>query len=256
MDPALSSSRPPPQRLIAIRMTSAPAGAVEQALATNLPGWEVEYREGQPRVPCGPDEQCVVIADGSKDASVPGDLSKPLSLITVAPGDGPNVAVRSISVSRGHQSAGGVARVELAGSGLGAAAKSEVRVLDGVAVIGSATREWSGASDADDRRAVVANRHRRARAAHRRAAVRRRANRYRQSRRYRRRCRDDALDGAGVRRASVVGQHLCAAGDRGRSTVRGRLPCAAGAGPLRRHSEWTSRRRGARPGVDGRDRRC
>ena len=146
MDPAWSSSRPAPQRLVAIRMTSAPATAVEQALAANLPGWDLEPREGQPRVPCGPDEQCVVIADGSKDASVPGDLSKPLSLITVSPGNGPNVAVRSISVARGHQDAGGLARVELSGSGLGAAAKSEVRVLDGVAVIGSATGEWSGAS--------------------------------------------------------------------------------------------------------------
>ena len=87
-----------------------------------------------------------MIADGSKDTSVPGDLAKPLSLLTVSPGDGPNVAVRSISVSRGHQNAGGLARVELSGTGLGAAAISEVRVLDGLAVIGSATREWSGAS--------------------------------------------------------------------------------------------------------------
>jgi len=146
MDPALSSSRPPQQRLIAIRMTSAPTVTVERALTANLPGWVVEPREGQSRMPCGRDEQCVVIADGSIDASVPSDLSKPLSLFTVAPGDGSNVAVRSISVSRGHHSAGGVARIELSGTGVGAAMKSEVRVLDGGAVIGSATREWSGAS--------------------------------------------------------------------------------------------------------------
>ena len=99
MDPAMSASRSSPQRLIAIRMTSTPAMAVEQALAANLPGWDVEPREGQPRLPCGPDEQCVVIADGSKDTSVPGDLAKPLLLLAVPPRDGPNVAVRSISVS-------------------------------------------------------------------------------------------------------------------------------------------------------------
>ena len=117
MDPALSTSRPPPQRLIAIRMTSAPAVTVEQALTANLPGWIIEPRDGHSRVPCGPDEQCVVIADGSSDASIPGDLSRPLSLITVAADDGPNVAVRSVAVSPGHQSAGGVARIELSGTG-------------------------------------------------------------------------------------------------------------------------------------------
>ncbi len=39
-----------------------------------------------------------------------------------------------------------MARVELAGIGLDAAVKSEVRVLDGAAVIGTATRAWSGAA--------------------------------------------------------------------------------------------------------------
>ena len=146
IDPAFSTSRPPSERLIAIRMTSAPAVAVEQSLAANLPGWRVEPRAWQPRLPCGPDEQCVLIADGSRDADIPGDVSKPLSLITVARGDGPNVAVRSVSVSPGHQTAGGVAHVELSGNGLGAGQKSEVRFLDGGAVIGSATRAWSGAS--------------------------------------------------------------------------------------------------------------
>ena len=146
LDPVWSTSRPAPRRLIAIRMTSAPPVTVEQALSANLPGWVVEPRDGQSRLPCGADERCVVIADGSMDASVPGDLSRPLSLITVGPDDGPNVAVRSVTVSRAHQSAGGMARVELAATGLTAGAKSEVRVLDGQAVVGSATREWSGAS--------------------------------------------------------------------------------------------------------------
>ena len=68
MDPALSTSRPPPQRLIAIRMASSPTVSVEQALAANLPDWDVEAREWQPRLPCAADEQCVVIADGSNDA--------------------------------------------------------------------------------------------------------------------------------------------------------------------------------------------
>jgi hypothetical protein len=146
MDPALSTSRPRAQELVAIRTTSAPATTVEQALRANLPGWNVESREAQSRVPCGQDEQCVVIADGAIDATVPGDLSKPLSMITLAPGDGPNVAVRSVSMSGAHQSTGGLARVELSASGLGTATKSEVRVLDGTAVIGSATGEWSGAA--------------------------------------------------------------------------------------------------------------
>src|SRR5687768_3473291 len=107
VDPALSTSRPPSRKLVAIRMTAAPPVTVDRALTANLPGWVVEPREGQSRVPCGADEQCVLIADGSKDASVPDDLSRPLSLISVKRGDRPNVAVRSVTVSLGHHNAGG-----------------------------------------------------------------------------------------------------------------------------------------------------
>ena len=93
--------------------------------------------------------------------------------------------------------------------------------------------------DARGRRAVVANRYRRARVAYRSGAVRGRANPDRQLRRYRRRCWNDAIARAGVRRASVLGKHLCAAGDRRRSAIRGRLPHAPGAGAVRRYREWT-----------------
>lgn len=146
IDPAWTVSRQPLQQLVAIRMTSAPPTAVEQALTANLPGWDVGVREWQSRLPCGTGERCVVIADGSMDAIVPEDLSKPLSLVSVSGGDGPNVSVRSVVVSRAHQSAAGVARVELSSTVRDQGASTvSVRILDGGAVIGSATQQWSGA---------------------------------------------------------------------------------------------------------------
>ena len=145
IDPAGTVSRPPSQKLIAIRLTSAPAVEVERALRSNLAGWIVETREPESRLPCGTDEQCVVIADGSMDATVPDDLSKPVSLIVVSDDGGTNVSVRSVSVSRGHQNVAGVARVQLAATGI-EGRRSEIRVLDRDAVIGSVSHEWSNAA--------------------------------------------------------------------------------------------------------------
>jgi hypothetical protein len=147
VDPAWSVARPPSRKLVAIHMTAAPAVDVEQALRRELPGWEIESRDGQSHLPCGRDERCVVIADGSIDAAIQDDLAKPLALIAVTADDTPNVAVRSVSVSRAHQNAAGVARVELTGKGT-EGQKSEIRVFDGAAVIGSATHQWSSASPA------------------------------------------------------------------------------------------------------------
>lgn len=146
IDPAWTGSRPPAEKLVVIRAAEAPSADSEQALRAALVGWEIEPREAGSRLPCGPGERCVVIADGSHDVSVPDDLTQPISLVTVAADGASNVLLRSVSISRGHHGAAGVARVEL--SRTGPVAKSEVRILDGNSVIGSATHEWSGASSA------------------------------------------------------------------------------------------------------------
>lgn len=142
IDPAWSISRPVPQRLIAIRMTSSPSAAIEAALRDNLRGWDVVTREAAARVPCEREERCVVIADGSIDAAIPPDLVNPISLIKMTSTDGPNVSVRSVNVSRTHQAASGIARVELSGRGVDGK-RSEIRVIDGAAVVGSAMHTWT-----------------------------------------------------------------------------------------------------------------
>ena len=146
IDPAWSIPRPVAKRLIAIRMTASPVATVEQALRASVPGWDLEYRDAAARLPCGPAERCVMIADGSTDTAIPDDLTPPPSLITVNREAGPNVSVRSVSVSRGHHSAGGVARVELSANEPGAltagGASTTIRILDGGAVIGTATYQW------------------------------------------------------------------------------------------------------------------
>lgn len=146
LDPAWSVSRPAAQKLVVARALSTPGAEAEQSLRAALPGWEIESRDSGLRMPCSPDERCVVLADGSKDVSLPDDVTRPPSLVTVRRADGPNVTLQSVSVSRGHQSAAGVARVELAAAG--PPARSEIRVLDGAAVVGSVTHQWSASASA------------------------------------------------------------------------------------------------------------
>ena len=149
IDPAWSISRPVPLQLIAVRMTSAPVTAIENALRGQLPGWNVVGREATSRIPCAPDERCVVIADGAVDAAMPAGLATPLSLIKVMSAGDPNVAVRSVSVSRTHQSASGLARVEVSARGVDGK-QSEIRILDGAAVVGATMHKWSAPQETVD----------------------------------------------------------------------------------------------------------
>lgn len=146
VDPAWTVSRPPSQALVLIRASGIPNSEVEQALRAALPGWEIEPRALGSSLPCEADERCVVIADGTRDVGVPRDLVKPLSLVTDRAAGDPNVSVRSVSVSGGHQHAAGVARIELARTP--SVATSEIRIVDGTAVIGATTYQWAGESAA------------------------------------------------------------------------------------------------------------
>lgn len=95
------------------------------------------------RVPCGVDETCVVVADGSAEVRWPGDLVQPPLLVTASEPAPPNVAVRSVAMpSRQHVDSAGVAAVELGGTGM-AGRRSEVRLVDGEAVVGSAVHAWA-----------------------------------------------------------------------------------------------------------------
>ncbi|HEX8028000.1 MAG TPA: hypothetical protein VF491_06045, partial [Vicinamibacterales bacterium] len=77
IDPVWSTSRTAPRELIAVTMSATDASGTVSALATAASGWAVVTRDAiGGRIPCAPDERCVVIADGSRDADLPRDLSQ------------------------------------------------------------------------------------------------------------------------------------------------------------------------------------
>ncbi len=161
IDPVWTAAVPPSRELIAIDLTDDGRGAgrstsalratadksgpalvdrVVAGLQAAAPRWHVVPRRiAGTRVPCGPDERCVVIADGSLAATVPADAGA-LSLITVRRSGTPNVALRSAVVTAGHASAAGVARVEM--SRTGTVKTTAIRVHDGAAIVGSVVHSW------------------------------------------------------------------------------------------------------------------
>ena len=143
VDPVLSIERAPAIPLTLIKMTAADVAPLERELRRINPDADVQVREVvNHRLPCGPGERCVVIADGSVDAELPADLDQPLSLIRVGDPAGPNVRLRSVMFAVGqHASAAGVARVVLDGRGV-IGRRTEIRISDTAALVGSAWVEW------------------------------------------------------------------------------------------------------------------
>ena len=147
IDPVWTTSRPVPRELIAVRLASTDVGDAVRSLAGGLPGWKVVTREAVGgRIPCAPEEPCVVIADGSMDADLPRDLGQPLSLVALGAAAEPNVSLRSVLASTGHASTAGTARVEV--TRVGAVPRTTLEVRDGAALVGTATVEWESRSAA------------------------------------------------------------------------------------------------------------
>ena len=111
VDPVLSIERAPAVPLTLIKMTAADVSSIERELHRVNDATEVRTREAAThRLPCGPGDRCVVIADGSVDAEVPPDLNHPLSLVRISDSTGPNVRLRAVVLAAGqHASAAGVA---------------------------------------------------------------------------------------------------------------------------------------------------
>ena len=143
VDPALSIERATPAPLVLVKMTVEDVAPLERELRRMNPDADVQVREvvGH-RLPCRPGDRCVVIADGSVAAEMPDDLDRPLSLIRMSEPAGPNVRLRSVMLASGQQaSAAGAARVVLDGRGV-AGQRTEIRVADTAAIVGSAVVEW------------------------------------------------------------------------------------------------------------------
>jgi len=144
IDPVLTLSRPVSHRVVVARLTSSDVDAAANAARAALPGTEVSVRDvDHGRLPCAPGERCVMVADGSIAADMPDDVGGPVSLIRVAWPAGPNVAVHSVTAPATQSTAGaGILHVTLSGTGM-PGRRTELRVADGAATVGSAVHEWT-----------------------------------------------------------------------------------------------------------------
>jgi hypothetical protein len=141
IDPGWTAEQPAARKLVAIDLTSGASDAAVAALQNSAPGWEmVPRRSTGSRLPCGVHERCAIIADGSVDAEIPADLGTPVAIVAIRAGGSPNVALRSVSASSVNAAASGALRVEL--SRTGAVVSTDIRVLDGNAIVGSVTHTW------------------------------------------------------------------------------------------------------------------
>ena len=143
VDPVLSIERVPAIPLTLIKMTVSDVAPIEREVRRVNSGTEVHLREARHhRVPCGPGERCVVMADGSVDAELPPDLDQPLSLIRVGNSAGANVRLRSVVLASGqHASAASVARVTVDGRDV-IGRRTEIKISDNGALVGSGVVEW------------------------------------------------------------------------------------------------------------------
>lgn len=149
IDPVMTVTRPTPRPVVLVPLASAEVAAVESAVRSALPDADVTVRRAtNGRLPCVPGEPCVMVADGSVDVEMPGDLAGPVSLITMNAAAGPNVAVQSVIAPARHHAAGaGTARVVMTGTGM-QGRRTDVRITDGAATIGSASYEWKADGEA------------------------------------------------------------------------------------------------------------
>jgi len=149
VDPVMTVSTASPAVVVVARLASSDVTAIEAALRSALSNAVVMVRPASGgRLPCAPGERCVMVADGSVDVQIPDDLSGPVSLIQTAVATGPNVAVRSVAASMTQNAAGsGIVTVALTGVGM-QGRRTDIRVVDGAATVGSAVHEWKADGDA------------------------------------------------------------------------------------------------------------
>jgi hypothetical protein len=143
VDPVLSIERAPAIPLALVKMTISDLAPIEREVRRVNSGTTVHLREVvHHRVPCGPGERCVVIADGSVDADLPPDLNQPLSLIRITNSAGANVRLRSVVLATGqHASAASVARVTVDGRDV-IGRRTEIKISDSGALVGSGVVDW------------------------------------------------------------------------------------------------------------------
>jgi hypothetical protein len=146
IDPEFSSSTSQERPVVVINLTAHPSPAIDSALKGQLRGRNLTTRAPEGiRLPCSVDEDCVAIADGAIDSE--WDTARPISVVIRDVNAAPNVSVQAVVLSGGHRSAAGAARVVLSGRGV-EGKRTDVRISDGGAIVGSATHRWTAESTA------------------------------------------------------------------------------------------------------------
>ena len=143
IDPVWTLARPVPQPVVVAHLASSATSTIDAAIRAAVPDAKVDVRAASAgRLPCRPGERCLMVADGSIDVEIPGDVPGPVSLVTIAAPAGANIAVQSVASSRTQRAGGsGTVRVTLTGTGT-PGRRTELRVSDGGAAVGTATHEW------------------------------------------------------------------------------------------------------------------
>ena len=140
IDPVLTLDRPREAPFVLVDMSASSIDAIERAFRQHSSAVEVRQPSAD-RVPCAPGERCAIVADGSVAAEVPEDV-RSLSVIRPRNGATPNVSIQSVFVTSGqHAAAGAVARIVVSGRGV-SGQRTDLRVMDGDAVVGSSALDW------------------------------------------------------------------------------------------------------------------
>lgn len=140
IDPVLSIARPSAAPIALVNLTRGTTDDVRESLRRLTDAAVSERAPVAQRIPCTPQERCVIVADGSVASALPADVREPLLLIADEP-EAPNVRVRSAIVASPHAAGASSAQVVLDGARM--TGQTTVRVRDGAAIVGAAAHRWT-----------------------------------------------------------------------------------------------------------------
>jgi hypothetical protein len=142
IDPVLTIERGTPAIVTLVDMTHRGIEGIQQSLDASNAASIVTRTPTGGRIPCAPGEPCVIVADGSVAAELPGDAGPVLLVIDDEPA-APNVRLLSATFAAPHLLAGGSARIALEARG-SAGRQTTILIRDGETTLGSARHQWTG----------------------------------------------------------------------------------------------------------------
>jgi hypothetical protein len=140
IDPVFSLERPITPPVVLIDMTDGSLDEIRDTLRERAAATVIERETTGHRIPCAPGERCVIVADGTVHADLPGDVTAPMLLIDREPAS-PNARLLSVIASEPHALAASSARIVIDAKGM-TGSTTTVRLRDGELTVGSGRHEW------------------------------------------------------------------------------------------------------------------